>query len=84
VRPALLNTAAIQLTIVAAVVFISTFIPKGAIALNPKLLSQEEDDVAAHTNGVKNSAMIHDETMGSKQNIHTENGQTIQQEITFF
>jgi MFS family permease len=41
VRPALLNTAAVQLTVVSAIVFISTFIPKGAIALNPKLLDQE-------------------------------------------
>jgi hypothetical protein len=89
VRPALLNTAAVQLTVVSAIVFISTFIPKGAIALNPKLLDQEKGD-SAHMNGIKNPAVIHDETMGSNQNIHKEkNGQNMQQEkkldtITFF
>ncbi|CAF0949866.1 unnamed protein product [Didymodactylos carnosus] len=42
VRPALVNTAAIQLTIILTVVFASTFIPKGAIAFNPVLLDEED------------------------------------------
>jgi hypothetical protein len=79
VRPALLNTAAVQLTVVSAIVFLSTFIPKGAIALNSKLLDQGRDS-AAHTNGIENPAVIHDDTMGSNQNIHKENGHTMQQE----
>ena len=44
IRPALLYTAAVQLTIISGVVFISTFIPKGAIALNPKLLHADDTD----------------------------------------
>ena len=44
VRPALLNTAAIQLTIILVVVFFSTFIPKGAFALNPTLTDQDQSE----------------------------------------
>ena len=42
VRPALLNTAAIQLTIIVVVVFLSTFIPKGSFAFNPVLIDQDD------------------------------------------
>lgn len=41
VRPALLNTAAIQLTIILVLVFLSTFIPKGSFAFNPILIDQD-------------------------------------------
>jgi MFS family permease len=79
VRPALLNTAAIQLTVVAVVVFVSTFIPKGAIALNPKLLQQEKSNTTS-VDGIKNLTVIYDETMGSSQMIHKEVGQNMSQE----
>lgn len=36
VRPALSNTAAIQSSIISPIVVLSTFIPKGPIAFNPK------------------------------------------------
>jgi MFS family permease len=41
VRPALINTAAIQLTIILIIVFLSTFIPKGSFAFNPILIDQD-------------------------------------------
>ena len=47
IRPALLYTAAVQLTIIAVLVFASTLIPKGAIAFNPKLIN---DPDASDTN----------------------------------
>jgi MFS family permease len=42
VRPALLNTAAIQLTIILILVFLSTFIPKGSFHFNPILIDQDD------------------------------------------
>ena len=44
VRPALLHTAAIQLTIILVLVFLSTFIPKGSFAFNPVLVDQHQSD----------------------------------------
>jgi MFS family permease len=41
IRPALLYTAAIQLTIILIIVFLSTFIPKGALAFNPILINED-------------------------------------------
>lgn len=72
IRPAILYTGAVQLSIISAVVFISTFIPKGAIALNPKLLYEEDtktilkDDLPDPTemeNGQKESYMNYYEGM---------------------
>jgi MFS family permease len=82
VRPALLNTAAIQLTIICGIVFISTFIPKGAIALNPKLLDEAKVDTTT-TNNIENSTVIYDKTMGSGQSVHKKIGQNMQQENNF-
>ncbi|KAL7267559.1 hypothetical protein RUND412_009851 [Rhizina undulata] len=42
VRRTLQNIGPIQFTAIAAVLFASTFIPKGVFALNPKLLSDED------------------------------------------
>ncbi len=52
VRPALVNTAAIQLTIISIIVFLSTFIPKGSFAFNPILINQ--DDSIKHSNNDNN------------------------------
>ncbi|KAF2128844.1 hypothetical protein P153DRAFT_27117 [Dothidotthia symphoricarpi CBS 119687] len=41
IQPAIRNVAAIQFTIIAVLVMTSTFIPGGAFAFNPKLLSEE-------------------------------------------
>jgi hypothetical protein len=45
IRPALRNTAAIQLTIILILVFLSTFIPKGSIAFYPVLLDQQDSAI---------------------------------------
>lgn len=47
IRPAFLNTVAIQMTVIAVVVFAATFIPKHALACNPRLIpdDQSEEDV---------------------------------------
>jgi MFS family permease len=52
VRPALVNTAAIQLTIISIIVFLSTFIPKGSFAFNPILINQ--DHSIKHSNNDNN------------------------------
>ncbi|UJR24703.1 hypothetical protein I4U23_006077 [Adineta vaga] len=44
VRPALFNTAAIQLTIILIIVFLSTFVPKGSFACNPNLDDDDDDN----------------------------------------
>ncbi|CAF0835997.1 unnamed protein product [Adineta ricciae] len=61
VRPALFYTAAIQLTIILIIVFLSTFIPKGSFAFNPTL--DDDDD----TNEKKDISP-------TKININAENG----------
>ena len=50
VRPALLNTAAIQLTIIVLVVFLSTFVPKGSWHWNPILINDDDDDNQVESN----------------------------------
>lgn len=42
VRPGLLYTAAVQLSIISLIVFLSTFIPKGSFALNPKIIDESQ------------------------------------------
>jgi hypothetical protein len=44
VQSAIRNVAGIQFTIIAVLVMTSTFVPKGAFALNPKMLSDEPLD----------------------------------------
>jgi hypothetical protein len=44
IQPAIRNVAGIQFTIIAILVMTSTFVPKGAFALNPKMLSEEPLD----------------------------------------
>ncbi|KAK4233533.1 major facilitator superfamily domain-containing protein [Achaetomium macrosporum] len=46
VRSGLLFTAGVQMTVISALVFASTFVPRGAFAFNPKLISDEvlDDD----------------------------------------
>ncbi|QDS69048.1 hypothetical protein FKW77_009786 [Venturia effusa] len=44
IRPAIHNVAGVQFTVLCIVVFASTFIPKGAISFNPKMLNEEELD----------------------------------------
>ena len=54
VRPALIYTAAVKLTVIFVIMFASTFIPKGAVAFNPVLIEDEDaakedvDQEAAH------------------------------------
>ena len=42
IRPAFLGTVAIQMTVIAAIVFFSTFIPKRALACNPTLIPDDQ------------------------------------------
>jgi hypothetical protein len=51
VHSALIYTAAIQLTIIFLVMFAATFIPKGAMALNPTLI--DEDETRTNTNEIE-------------------------------
>ncbi|KAI4699242.1 hypothetical protein J4E81_005136 [Alternaria sp. BMP 2799] len=44
IHGAVLNVAAVQFTIISVLVLTSTFVPKGAFALNPKMLSEEDLD----------------------------------------
>ena len=60
IRPALIYTAGVQFSIIAAMVFASTFIPKGAIACNPQMLR------AVQSNGGEPSGKSIDATQWSK------------------
>ncbi|OLL25432.1 hypothetical protein NEOLI_000528 [Neolecta irregularis DAH-3] len=42
IRPALLNISGVQFTVIACVIFASTFIPRGSCKLNPKILEGED------------------------------------------
>ena len=42
IRPALIYTAGVQFSIIAVMVFVSTFIPKGSIACNPPMLKTQD------------------------------------------
>ncbi|KAI4649514.1 hypothetical protein J4E93_003834 [Alternaria ventricosa] len=44
IHGAVLNVAAVQFTIISVLVLTSTFVPKGAFSLNPKMLSEEDLD----------------------------------------
>ena len=44
IQPAIKNIAGVQFTVMAVLIMASTFVPKGALALNPKLLSDEDLD----------------------------------------
>ncbi|KAF1343411.1 hypothetical protein EJ07DRAFT_186912 [Lizonia empirigonia] len=75
IQPAIRNVAGIQFTIIAVLVMTSTFIPKGAFALNPELLSDEaldtdlEDEDLEYIPGghskTKNSHESHDMSIRS-------------------
>ncbi len=44
IQPAMRNVAGIQYTIMAVLIMTSTFVPKGALSLNPEMLYEEELD----------------------------------------
>ncbi len=82
VRPALLNTAAIQLTVILTVVFLSTFIPKGAFAFNPVLLGDEEPKITDEN-------MKHSDKNGDSKVFNNQSEQNIEKKhvlelITYF
>ncbi|CAF1350173.1 unnamed protein product [Adineta steineri] len=64
VRPALFYTAAIQLTAILIIVFLSTFIPKGSFALNPILLDEDNSN-----NNSQQSNEINEKNINEKTNI---------------
>ena len=51
IRSALIYTTAVQLTIVFIIIFLATFIPKGAVAFNPSLIDEEETTATDDTAG---------------------------------
>lgn len=59
VQPAIFNVAGVQFTIIFVLVMTATFVPKGAFALNPKMLSEEaldtdfEDEELEYVPGVQ-------------------------------
>lgn len=44
INPAIRNVAGVQFTVLCGVVLASTFIPKGALSFNPKMINEEELD----------------------------------------
>lgn len=56
----LVYTAGVQFTIICVLVFASTFVPKGAVAFNPKMLYDEalDDDVDMEVTSAENSPEI--------------------------
>ncbi|CAF2894838.1 unnamed protein product [Rotaria sp. Silwood2] len=52
IRPAFMNTVAVQMTVISVIVFASTFIPKGAIAFNPRFIV--DDKSTSTTDSPKN------------------------------
>ncbi|KAF1844741.1 uncharacterized protein K460DRAFT_365697 [Cucurbitaria berberidis CBS 394.84] len=59
IQPAILNVAGVQFTIIFVLVMTSTFVPKGAFSLNPKMLDEEfldtdlEDEDLEYVPGVQ-------------------------------
>jgi MFS family permease len=76
VQSAMLNVAGVQFTIIAVLVMTATFVPKGAFALNPEMLSDEpldtdlEDEDLEYVPGVQvRSKQSHDShEMASRTN----------------
>ena len=44
IRPALVNTAGVQFTVLSVVVLASTFVPRGALSINPKMINDLQLD----------------------------------------
>lgn len=49
IRPALVNTAGVQFTVLCVVVLASTFVPRGALSFNPKMLNNQSLDKDLHS-----------------------------------
>lgn len=68
IQPAILNVGGVQFTIIFVLVMTSTFIPKGAFAFNPKILSDEsldtdlEDEDLEYVPGVPATKKISEES----------------------
>jgi hypothetical protein len=68
IQPAILNIAGVQFTVISVLVMASTFIPKGAFAFNPKILSDEpldtdlEDEDLEYVPGVPAAKKISQES----------------------
>ncbi|CAF4568579.1 unnamed protein product [Rotaria sp. Silwood2] len=63
IRPAFMNTVGIQMTVISVIVFASTFIPKGAIAFNPKFI---DDDNSTSTIDSEKNLNDNDKTSKEK------------------
>jgi len=83
IRPAFVNTVAIQMTVIAIIVLVSTLIPKGAISCNPTFVRDE--DLDGPTDNVKYPNGLSDENNNHRQIIE-QNGQkeSAPQIVTYF
>ncbi|CAF4223312.1 unnamed protein product, partial [Adineta steineri] len=79
VRPAFFNTVAIQMTVICGIVFISTLIPKGAIACNPKLSQDENVDIIENPNISSDRNSDHGQVI--KRNNQVDTGSEL---VTYF
>ncbi|CAF1192280.1 unnamed protein product [Adineta steineri] len=79
VRPAFFNTVAIQMTVICVIVFISTLIPKGAIACNPKLSQDENVDIIENPNVSSDRNSDHGQVI--KRNNQVDTGSEL---VTYF
>ncbi|UJR32665.1 hypothetical protein I4U23_020125 [Adineta vaga] len=70
VRPAFLYTVAVQMTIISAIVLVSTLIPKGALSCNPTLIPDE--DISLIRSPKESSVGHNDREEISKGNNHKE------------
>ncbi|CAF1164073.1 unnamed protein product [Didymodactylos carnosus] len=75
IRPALVNTAGVQFTVITVVIFACTFIPKGAVAFNPAVLHKE--DLLSNLDSPDNSGVILDKNLESGKVAKAEAEQTV-------
>lgn len=67
IQSAIRNVGAIQFTLVAGLVMISTFIPKGALSFNPKLLSDEPLDTDLEDEDLEYVSNLHSKDKTSQE-----------------
>ncbi|CAF1557137.1 unnamed protein product [Rotaria magnacalcarata] len=65
IRPAFLNTVAIQMTLISVLVIASTFIPKGSFAFNPKFIHGDNSKPTSNSATNDNSKIAEEKDTGS-------------------
>jgi hypothetical protein len=72
IHVAIQNVAGVQFTVIFILVFTATFVPKGAFAMNPKMLSDEELDDDIFNNDGEDGESI----FSLKERVKTHDTQT--------